>query len=78
MLFAYVYLNLMHADLGGRLSITLASDEETGMGFGLAIDCNSRYVYLDPYQGSQLAVAESYRLVVAKLPKRLRPEGWEG
>jgi phosphoribosylformylglycinamidine synthase len=38
-------------------------DEETGMGFGLAIDCNSRYVYLDPYQGSQLAVAESYRNV---------------
>ena len=38
-------------------------DEETGMGIGLAIDCNSRYVYLDPYQGSQLAVAESYRNV---------------
>lgn len=38
-------------------------DEETGIGFGLAIDCNSRYVYLDPYQGSQLAVAESYRNV---------------
>lgn len=38
-------------------------DEETGMGFGLSIDCNSRYVYLDPYVGSQLAVAESYRNV---------------
>lgn len=41
----------------------LRVDEETGMGIGLAIDCNSRYVYLDPYQGSQLAVAESYRNV---------------
>ena len=38
-------------------------DEETGMGIGLAIDCNSRFVYLDPYLGSQLAVAESYRNV---------------
>ncbi|MDN5815099.1 AIR synthase-related protein, partial [Yaniella sp.] len=38
-------------------------DEETGMGIGLAIDCNSRYAYLDPYNGSQLAVAESYRNV---------------
>lgn len=38
-------------------------DEETGMGIGLAIDCNSRYAYLDPYKGSQLAVAESYRNV---------------
>src|SRR5699024_5188179 len=37
--------------------------EETGMGIGLAIDCNSRFVYLDPYLGSQLAVAESYRNV---------------
>jgi len=24
------------------------------------------------------AVDESYRLVVAKLPKKVRPEGWEG
>src|SRR5699024_8707900 len=38
-------------------------DEETGMGIGLDIDCNSRFVYLDPYLGSQLAVAESYRNV---------------
>lgn len=41
----------------------LRVDEDTGMGIGLAIDCNSRYAYLDPYVGSQLAVAESFRNV---------------
>ena len=34
MLFAYAYLTRMHADISGRISITLASDEETGMGRG--------------------------------------------
>jgi phosphoribosylformylglycinamidine synthase len=36
-----------------------------GRQFGLAIslDCNSRYCYLDPYVGAQLAVAEALRNV---------------
>lgn len=38
-------------------------DEETGLGVGLATDCNSRYTYLDPYVGAQSALAESYRNV---------------
>ena len=38
-------------------------DEETGLGVGLATDCNARYAYLDPYTGAQLALAEAYRNV---------------
>lgn len=38
-------------------------DEETGLGVGLATDCNDRYAYLDPYTGAQLALAEAYRNV---------------
>ncbi|HVW40652.1 MAG TPA: phosphoribosylformylglycinamidine synthase subunit PurL, partial [Amycolatopsis sp.] len=38
-------------------------DEETGRGVAVSTDCNSRFVYLDPYLGTQLALAESYRNV---------------
>jgi phosphoribosylformylglycinamidine synthase II len=38
-------------------------DESTGRGVAVATDCNSRYVYLDPYAGTQLALAEAYRNV---------------
>ena len=38
-------------------------DEETGLGVAVSTDANGRYTYLDPYQGAQLALAESYRNV---------------
>ncbi|WP_199430016.1 phosphoribosylformylglycinamidine synthase subunit PurL [Qaidamihabitans albus] len=38
-------------------------DESTGRGVAVATDCNSRFVYLDPYRGTQLALAEAYRNV---------------
>jgi phosphoribosylformylglycinamidine synthase len=38
-------------------------DEETGLGVALATDGNGRYCTLDPYQGTQLALAEAYRNV---------------
>ncbi|HET9139089.1 AIR synthase related protein, partial [Actinophytocola sp.] len=38
-------------------------DEETGRGVALSCDCNGRYVRLDPYAGTQLALAEAYRNV---------------
>ncbi|GAB2978790.1 phosphoribosylformylglycinamidine synthase subunit PurL [Amycolatopsis acidiphila] len=38
-------------------------DENTGRGVAVSTDCNSRFVYLDPYLGTQLALAESYRNV---------------
>ncbi len=43
----------------------LRIDEETGLGVALATDGNGRFVYLDPYAGAQLALAEAYRNVAA-------------
>ncbi len=41
----------------------LRIDEETGLGVALATDGNGRYCQLDPYTGTQLALAEAYRNV---------------
>ena len=38
-------------------------DEESGLGVAIATDANGRYCQLDPYVGSQLALAEAYRNV---------------
>lgn len=35
-------------------------DEKTGLGVAISTDCNSRFVSLDPYLGTQIAFAESY------------------
>jgi phosphoribosylformylglycinamidine synthase subunit PurL len=43
----------------------LRIDEESGLGVALATDGNGRYCYLDPYAGTQLALAEAYRNVAA-------------
>jgi phosphoribosylformylglycinamidine synthase len=40
-------------------------DEQTGLGLALATDGNGRYCRLDPYAGTQLALAEAYRNVAA-------------
>jgi len=41
----------------------LRVDEQTGLGVALATDGNGRYCLLDPYAGTQLALAEAYRNV---------------
>ncbi len=41
----------------------LRVDEARALGIALSLDCNSRFVQLDPYAGAQLALAESYRNV---------------
>jgi phosphoribosylformylglycinamidine synthase subunit PurL len=46
---------------GGMIRV----DEETGLGVALATDGNGRYCLLDPYAGTQLALAEAYRNVAA-------------
>jgi len=46
-------------DDGGLVRVA----EETGLGIALATDGNGRYCTLDPYQGTQLALAEAYRNV---------------
>jgi phosphoribosylformylglycinamidine synthase II len=43
----------------------LRVDAGTGLGIALATDGNGRYCRLDPYAGTQLALAESYRNVAA-------------
>ncbi len=43
----------------------LRVDEATGLGVALATDGNGRYCALDPYAGTQLALAEAYRNVAA-------------
>ncbi len=40
-------------------------DENSGLGVAISTDCNGRFTKLDPYTGTQLALAESYRNVVA-------------
>ncbi|MFX4272085.1 phosphoribosylformylglycinamidine synthase subunit PurL [Propionibacteriaceae bacterium Y1685] len=41
----------------------LRIDEESGLGVAIATDCNSRFAFLDPYEGARLALAEAYRNV---------------
>ena len=43
----------------------------TNKGVALTIDCNSRYVYLDPYQGGMIAVSEAARNLVCSGAKPL-------
>jgi phosphoribosylformylglycinamidine synthase subunit PurL len=38
-------------------------DEQSGLGFAIATDCNGRFCQLDPYEGAKLALAEAYRNV---------------
>src|SRR6476659_3832665 len=37
---------------------------ETGKALAVTVDCNSRYVYADPYNGAMIAVAEAARNIV--------------
>jgi phosphoribosylformylglycinamidine synthase II len=36
----------------------------TGKGLAMTVDCNSKYVYADPYKGGMIAVAEAARNIV--------------
>ena len=40
---------------------TAASQIDSLVGVAATVDCNARYVYLDPYEGAKLAVAEAAR-----------------
>jgi phosphoribosylformylglycinamidine synthase subunit PurL len=46
-------------------------DEKSGLGIAVSTDCNARFAALDPYQGAQLALAESYRNVAVTGAKPL-------
>ena len=44
---------------------------DTGKALSMSVDCNARYVYLDPYIGGKIAVAEAARNVTATGAKPL-------
>jgi phosphoribosylformylglycinamidine synthase subunit PurL len=46
---------------GGDAAVIRVHD--TGFGLAVAVDCNTRYVLLDPYEGGKAAVAEAARNV---------------
>jgi phosphoribosylformylglycinamidine synthase II len=46
----------------GDASIVLAKG--TGKALAMTVDCNSRYVFADPYKGAMIAVAEAARNIV--------------
>lgn len=47
----------------GRGDAAVLRVKGTTTGVAISLDCNSRYCYLDPYEGARLAVAESARNV---------------
>ena len=47
----------------GQGDAAVIRQKGTNGGMAISLDCNSRYVYLDPYLGAQHAVAESVRNV---------------
>ncbi len=49
--------------LPGKADAAVVRVERTAKGLALAADCNARLVYLDPYEGARLAVAECARNV---------------
>ncbi len=48
---------------GAADAAVLRLRELPGRGIALSVDCNSRYVYVNPYRGAQIAVAEAARNV---------------
>lgn len=54
-----------HTELGPGSNAAVIRVPGTKKGLALTTDCNSRYVYLDPYVGTSIAVAEAARNIVA-------------
>jgi phosphoribosylformylglycinamidine synthase II len=48
----------------GDAAVLRLKDSKTGKGLAVKADCNSRYVFLNPERGSQIAVAECARNLV--------------
>ena len=66
----YVYVQYDSMVGAGNASTNAPSDaaivvaKPTGKGLALTTDCNSRYVFADPYKGGMIAVAEAARNIV--------------
>ena len=48
----------------GDAAVLRLKDSASGKGIAVKADCNSRYVYLDPFVGAQIAVAECARNLI--------------
>ncbi len=48
----------------GDAAVLRLKDSKSGKGIAVKADCNSRYVYLDPFMGAQIAVAECARNLI--------------
>ncbi len=53
-------IRLRNQDFGVG-DVSLSPLHESTIGVAASVDCNARYVYLDPYEGAKLAVVESSR-----------------
>ncbi len=48
----------------GDAAVLRIKESKTGKGIAVTADCNSRYCYLDPFVGAQIAIAEAARNLV--------------
>jgi phosphoribosylformylglycinamidine synthase len=48
----------------GDAAVLRVRESKSGKGIAVKADCNSRYVYLDPFEGSKIAIAECARNLV--------------
>ncbi len=54
----------VNASTNAPSDAALVSIKGTGMGLAVTTDCNSRYVFADPYKGAMIAVSEAARNIV--------------
>lgn len=59
-----VQINTLVRPGEGDAAVLRLRESKTGKGLAMKADCNSRYVYLDPFVGSQIAIAECARNIV--------------
>ncbi|MDD4047971.1 MAG: phosphoribosylformylglycinamidine synthase subunit PurL [Clostridia bacterium] len=60
----YDYMTEINTVVSSGNNATVLKVEGTNKGVAVTMDCNSRYVYLAPYRGGQIAVAEAARKLV--------------
>ncbi len=59
-----VQINTVVRPGAGDAAVLRLRDSQSGKGIAVKADCNSRYVYLDPFMGAQIAIAECARNLI--------------
>ncbi|MGZ3912918.1 MAG: phosphoribosylformylglycinamidine synthase subunit PurL [Flavisolibacter sp.] len=57
-------VGIVNASTNAPSDASVVLIHETGKALAVTVDCNSRYVFADPYQGAMMAVAEAARNIV--------------